>query len=139
MSPQAKTFLSSAVEASEIVADMLKTNFRVDVDPEDMEKVEGMLAKEVRRETFRAANSAKYERELDEKYGLLKDVILHPTIQVRSAETLSEVGTGTRKISKVGHQCSWSWCLPSLVLWGGRRSLASADRIDVQLLVHCHQ
>lgn len=95
MSPQAKTFLSSAVEASEIVADMLKTNFRVEVDPEDMEKVEGMLAKEVRRETFRAANSAKYERELDEKYGLLKDIILHPTVQVRSADTLSEVITGT--------------------------------------------
>lgn len=82
MSPQAQNFLASAVEASTAVADHLKATLRVKVDSEDISEVSGMLAKQVRRETFRAANSAKYERELDEKYGVLKDIILHPTVQV---------------------------------------------------------
>lgn len=59
---QAQTFLSEVVDASKTVADE--------------------LAIKMRREAFTAANGAKFERELDEKYGVLKDVILHPTMQV---------------------------------------------------------
>lgn len=80
---RAQSFLASAVDASDELAEQLKSTFRVDVDPEDMSQVTGKLAKQVMHETFKAANGAKFERELDEKYGILKDFILHPTVQVR--------------------------------------------------------
>lgn len=82
MTDRAQSFLASAVDASEELAEKLKAKFRVDVDG-DVSEVANMLAKQVKQETFRAANGAKFERELDEKYGMLKDVILHPTVQVR--------------------------------------------------------
>lgn len=79
---QAQEFLSKAVDASETVADQLASAFRVEVDSADVSEVAGMLARKMRHEAFTAANGAKFERELDEKYGVLKDVILHPTVQV---------------------------------------------------------
>lgn len=82
MPTRAQSFLASAVDSSEELAEELKARFRVDVDAEHMSEVAGMLAKQVKFETFKAANGAKFERELDEKYGMLKDVILHPTVQV---------------------------------------------------------
>lgn len=85
MPTQAQEFLSKAVDASEAVADQLASTFRVEVDSSDVSEVAGMLASKMRREAFTAANGAKFERELDEKYGMLKDVILHPTVQVRCA------------------------------------------------------
>lgn len=83
MPTRAKTFLSTAADASEAMAEQLASAFHVKVDPSDMANVEGMMAEQMRREAFTAANGAKFERELDEKYGVLKDVILHPTVQVR--------------------------------------------------------
>lgn len=83
MPTQAQEFLSKAVDASETVADELASAFRVEVDSSDVSEVAGMLARKMRREAFTAANGAKFERELDEKYGVMKDVVLHPTVQVR--------------------------------------------------------
>lgn len=80
---QARAFISTAVDASEEVADQLASTFRVDVDSADVSEVAAMLAKEMRKEAFIKANGAKFERELVEKYGVLKDIILHPTVQVR--------------------------------------------------------
>lgn len=79
---QAREFISTAVDASEELADQLASSFRVDVDASDVSEVAAMLAKELRRDAFLKANGAKFERELYEKYGVLKDVILHPTVQV---------------------------------------------------------
>ncbi|CAM9371186.1 unnamed protein product [Ectocarpus sp. 12 AP-2014] len=78
---QAKSFISTAVDASEEVASQLASAFRVDVDSSDVSEVASLLAKELRRDAFLKANGAKFERELHEKYGVLKDVILHPTVQ----------------------------------------------------------
>lgn len=80
---QAKSFISTAVDASEEVANQLASAFRVDVDSSDVSEVASLLAKELRRDAFLKANGAKFERELHEKYGVLKDVILHPTVQVQ--------------------------------------------------------
>lgn len=77
---QARDFISTAVDASEELADQLASSFRVDV--EDVTEVAAKLAGELRRDAFMKANGAKFERELYEKYGVLKDVILHPTVQV---------------------------------------------------------
>lgn len=85
---QARAFISTAVDASEEVADQLASAFRVEVDSSDVSEVAAMLAKEMRREAFNKANGAKFERELVEKYGVLKDVILHPTVQVRASAPL---------------------------------------------------
>lgn len=82
MPTRAQTFISTAVDASDAVAEQIASAFRVEVDPSDVSEVAGLLAKEMRREAFKAANGAKFERELDEKYGVLKDFILHPTVQV---------------------------------------------------------
>lgn len=90
MPSRAKDYLSKAVDASEALADQLASKFRVEVDADDVSEVAGKLAQQMRRETFRAANGAKFERELDEKYGVFKDVILHPTVQV-SARVLVRV------------------------------------------------
>lgn len=79
---QAQAFLSVAVNASDDLADHLASKFRVDVDPDDVSEVAGLLASQMRREALRAANGAKFERELEEKYGVLKDFVLHPTVQV---------------------------------------------------------
>lgn len=79
---QAEAFLSTAVDESEEMADQLASTFRVDVDSSDVSEVASMLAKEIGRDAFLKANGAKFERELYEKYGVLKDVILHPTVQV---------------------------------------------------------
>lgn len=79
---QASDFISMAVDASEELAEQLTSGLRTGVDPADVSKVAAMLAKELRRDAFQKANGAKFERELDEKYGVLKDVILHPTVQV---------------------------------------------------------
>ena len=93
MPTRAKTFLSAAVDASDALADRLSSQFRVDVDSDDVSEVAGLLAGQLRREAFRAANGAKFERELDEKYGVLKDVILHPTVQVRKPTTSTPTTT----------------------------------------------
>lgn len=79
---QAEAFLSTAVDESEEMADQLASTFRVDVDSTDVSEVASMLAKEIGMDAFLKANGAKFERELHEKYGVLKDVILHPTVQV---------------------------------------------------------
>lgn len=117
MSPQAQSFVASAVEASEAVAEELKKTLRVDVDPDDLSEVTDMLAKQVRREAFRAANGAKYERELDEKYGILKDVILHPTVQVYRSERISKK-CDTRLRSRLEVPCGFSAVQPSMWLVG---------------------
>lgn len=82
---QARDFISTAVDASEELADQLASSFRVDVD--DVSEVAAKLAGELRRDAFLKANGAKFERELYEKYGVLKDVILHPTVQVCRASS----------------------------------------------------
>lgn len=79
---RAKEYLSRAVDASDVLADQLASKFRVEVDASDVSEVAGKLASQMRREAFTAANGAKFERELDEKYGVFKDVILNPTMQV---------------------------------------------------------
>lgn len=78
---QAKEFISTAVDASDEMADQLASTFHVDVDS-DVSEVTAMLGKEIARDAFLKANGAKFERELYEKYGVLKDVILHPSVQV---------------------------------------------------------
>lgn len=79
---RAQDFLAAAVEASDALAEQLSSAFRVEVEDGNVSEVAGKLAGKMRREAFRAASNAKIERELDEKYGVLKDVILHPTTQV---------------------------------------------------------
>eukprot|EP00752_Nemacystus_decipiens_P002499 g2348.t1 len=78
---QAEAFLSTAVDESEEMAEQLASTFRVDVDSAGVSEVASMLAKEIGKDAFLRANGAKFERELYEKYGVLKDVILHPTVQ----------------------------------------------------------
>lgn len=106
MPARAKDFLSAAVDTSEAVAEELASAFRVDVDSADVSEVAGMLAKEMRRNAFRAANGAKFERELDEKYGVLKDVILHPTVQVHAARVLYDNRLPVRAVCRAQHGCT---------------------------------
>ena len=119
MPTQAREFLSKAVDASEAVADELASAFRVEVDPSDVSEVAGMLASKMRREAFTAANGAKFERELNEKYGMLKDVILHPTVQVRCAVCVGYlVAVEARGVLSSLPRLR-SWGLLCIVFWYG--------------------
>ncbi|CAN0167013.1 unnamed protein product, partial [Discosporangium mesarthrocarpum] len=80
LSQSGRAFIEETVEASEDFVRSLESKFRISIG-QDLEDVSSRIASKIRAEAFRAANSAKFERELDEKYGMFKDVILHPTVQ----------------------------------------------------------
>ncbi|CAM9909233.1 unnamed protein product [Choristocarpus tenellus] len=80
LSSEGAAYLATAIEASDDLVKNLQKKFRIKIDT-DLTEVTKRVASDVRVDSFRWANGAKFERELDEKYGVLKDVILHPTVQ----------------------------------------------------------
>lgn len=81
LSDGARTLVESLVDHSADFAEHARDEWNLKGDKVDVDVVAQRVSKQLWEEGAASASSSKFERELDEKYGTLKPLILHPTVQ----------------------------------------------------------